>query len=330
MSKTVETWMPWYIDKYLGDTTNLTTEQHGAYCLLLMSMWKKQGLLPNDDKQLAPIAKLSLGKWRSYRPVLIQFFRVSEDGRFISQKRVSKELTRALAISDERSKAGKEGAARKRVIQEERSAFELANGIATAVANASANAKQNATPIPKTPSLRSGSEAIASVAVTAAPSPPKRRKAKAEVDPEPPTNATWEAYSEAYRRRYRIAPLRNGKVNKLLLNFLGLVPAEHGPAIAAFYVGHQQNLYVNAKHAVELLFRDAERLYADWMTNSAAGVQQIHGTETANHRQLREMHAALSGNRVASATAPAPPAQRSIDLKQAQEVLDVIPTDLLR
>lgn len=309
MSK-VETWMPWYIDKYLGDTTNLTTEQHGAYCLLLMSMWKKQGVLPNDNKQLAPIAKLSLGKWKSYRPVLIQFFRITDDGIGLTQKRVSKELTRAQTISEGRSKAGKEGAARKWERHDERMAFEMANG----VANAKQTGKQNDAPSPKTPSLRSGSGAKAPVAGTPdgdAP-PPKGKRTKAK-DDRGPTTATFEAYSAAYKERYGVAALRNAMVSGQLANFIARVPIEEAPAIAAFYVGHNNGLYVSAKHPVNLLVRDAERLRTDWATGDSKDRRPERATSRT--AELTRVHSELSGGRTAAAPTgpPTPSLQRPME-----------------
>lgn len=73
--------MPFYTDAYLADTRHLTTEEHGAYLLLLMCAWRTRDCkLADDDKSLARITGLSPTRWRRMRPVLEQFFDITCEG----------------------------------------------------------------------------------------------------------------------------------------------------------------------------------------------------------------------------------------------------------
>jgi uncharacterized protein YdaU (DUF1376 family) len=95
--------MPFYVGDYLGDTEHLSTLQHGAYCLLLFSYWKRGGL-PDDDRQLAAITKLSLKAWRHQRATLQKFFHSGW-----KHKRVDAELLRHESIRAKRVAAGTKG-----------------------------------------------------------------------------------------------------------------------------------------------------------------------------------------------------------------------------
>ncbi|MBV1901071.1 MAG: DUF1376 domain-containing protein [Kordiimonadaceae bacterium] len=80
--------LPLFTDAYLADTLHLTTEEHGAYLLLLMCAWRTRGCsLRDDDKMLARIAGVSLSKWRRMRPGLVEFFSI--DNGHWHQKKLS-------------------------------------------------------------------------------------------------------------------------------------------------------------------------------------------------------------------------------------------------
>lgn len=144
MTKKVDTWMPLLVDKYLGDTTHLTTEQHGAYLLLLMAMWKSDGRLPNDDEQLRAITRLERARWRVFRPVLMALLRANDGDEFVTQKRLSEELARSKEIVEKKSGAGKAGAAKR--WKKDASANGAGNGTQddTGIADALANGQQEA------------------------------------------------------------------------------------------------------------------------------------------------------------------------------------------
>jgi uncharacterized protein YdaU (DUF1376 family) len=77
--------MPWYTDAYLADTTDLSTEEHGAYMLLLMTMWRAGGSLPNDPEFLRRVVKATPCKWSSIWKVLSRFF-YEENSKIVQRK----------------------------------------------------------------------------------------------------------------------------------------------------------------------------------------------------------------------------------------------------
>jgi hypothetical protein len=95
---------------------------------------------------------------------------------------------------------------------------------------------------------------------------PAKPRAKRSTEP-PVSSAAWKAYAEAYESRYGAVPVRNASVNGQMAQFVGRIPADEAPAVAAFYLTHQHGLYVSAMHPVNLLLRDCEKLRTEWATN---------------------------------------------------------------
>lgn len=97
--------MPLWTDAYLGDTFDLSTLEHGAYLLLLMTMWRSGGSLPDDDKKLARSARLTTGQWKRIKPRLMEFFKV-ENG-VITQGRLTDEYNAVRQKSKRQSEKAK-------------------------------------------------------------------------------------------------------------------------------------------------------------------------------------------------------------------------------
>ena len=103
--------MQLYVSDFIGDTLHLSTEQIGAYMLLLMAMWNAGGKLPNDDAKLARVVRMSVKKWLAIKHDLLGFFDV--DGAEISHNRLTKELQKSERKSQSRADAGAKGGSAK-------------------------------------------------------------------------------------------------------------------------------------------------------------------------------------------------------------------------
>ena len=99
-------WMPLYVGDYLSKTTRLTTEQHGAYLLLLLDYWKN-GPPPDQDTVLAQITRLHLPIWMAIRKVLEEFFEVRDEVWISSHlDEESRKAQENRALAQKRGKAG--------------------------------------------------------------------------------------------------------------------------------------------------------------------------------------------------------------------------------
>jgi len=151
--KKPDTWMPLYIGDYLGDTMHLTTQQHGAYMLLLMHYWRA-GPLPDDDQALSGIARLDRATWKRAVASAIRPFFQAANG-LLHQKRMDAERAGAQAIIEKRRKAantrwadekGEAASANQHQPATGQDASAYAHAYANGHANGHANGMQNALP----------------------------------------------------------------------------------------------------------------------------------------------------------------------------------------
>lgn len=96
-------WMPLYVGDLMADTQHLSPAEFGAYLLLICHYWQK-GSLPDNDRQLARVARMTAAEWKEIRPVLATFF-----GRKWRHKRIDEELQKKAVSYRRRAAAGRKG-----------------------------------------------------------------------------------------------------------------------------------------------------------------------------------------------------------------------------
>lgn len=151
--------MPLNVGDYLRDTTHLTTEQHGAYLLLIFHYWTSRGPLVDDDRQLATIAKLSRRVWANHRPILAGLFRVAEG--LWRHKRVEEEIATANRLHEDAKAAADERWRRERERRGPTDASADASARATAYAEPHAGPMQRTTRATRTTGATSQEKATA-------------------------------------------------------------------------------------------------------------------------------------------------------------------------
>lgn len=98
-------YMPLYVADYLADAAHLTTEEHGAYLLLIMTYWQRGKPLPADPSRLANIARMTNERWTDVQRTLSEFFVI--DNGVWSHNRIEAELSKFRGKSDKAKAAGK-------------------------------------------------------------------------------------------------------------------------------------------------------------------------------------------------------------------------------
>ena len=79
--------LPLKTDALLADTGHMSTEEFGAYFLLLITMWRHGAKLPNSQVELARIARISPRRWQSISERVLRPMTITE--HTITQKRLS-------------------------------------------------------------------------------------------------------------------------------------------------------------------------------------------------------------------------------------------------
>jgi uncharacterized protein YdaU (DUF1376 family) len=141
---------PMHVDDLLQDTTHLSTEELGAYLLLLLHMWKScECKLRLDHTYLAGIARVSPRRWRFMRERLLPFFESfggAQVGLWITHKRLAREWNYCVLFSSRQAERGRRGgvAAKMRRFELEQTLSRGAGRSASVAGAVATNAATNA------------------------------------------------------------------------------------------------------------------------------------------------------------------------------------------
>lgn len=108
-SDEVGIWLPVYIGEMLAMTTRFTTEQVGAFYLLMMDYWKN-GAIPHDDKIIAAITGLSHAKSKIFVTLLLSVQIFESDGDILSSHYLDDKKETATKNRKMKSERGKKAA----------------------------------------------------------------------------------------------------------------------------------------------------------------------------------------------------------------------------
>ncbi len=103
--------MQLYVADYLGDTYHLTTEEHGAYLLLIMTYWQSGKSI--HKSRLATASRMTNERWTDVERTLNEFFVEDENGCWVHE-RIELDLNRVNAKAAQASRAGKASAKKRK------------------------------------------------------------------------------------------------------------------------------------------------------------------------------------------------------------------------
>lgn len=93
------------------------------------------------------------------------------------------------------------------------------------------------------------------------------------------TTMVFRAYSEAFKGRYGVEPVRNSATNAKIVQFVRRIGEEDALEVAKFYVRYNDAFYIKCMHPIGLMLKDAETLHARWRSGHFVSSSQAKNVE---------------------------------------------------
>jgi len=132
-------------------------------------------------------------------------------------------------------------------------------------------------------------------------SPAKAKTAK-PLDPDEQQGCkdAWAAYSQAYKNRYAVAPVRNAAVNAKVKQFVKRIGKDEAPGVCRFYIEAVNDAFiVKQMHDFGLLLKGCEGYRTQWITGKAVTGESAKRVEKSQDQgdQMDEIRALIKQHR---------------------------------
>jgi|GEM_PF-2592668 len=303
MSSKADIWMPLFIGDYLADTSRLTTEQHGAYMLLIMDYWRN-GPPPDDDEVLANISKASAQAWKKIKPTIAEKFKIAA-GKW-THGRIDRELLLAEECHGKATKKARQGADARWSKQRNEDVPSIATGNAPSITTSTASgyAQSIATgnaiehslelePSNAHAMLKQCPSQSQSTSTSKTKKKPSQNQGTAFAVPYGISQEIWDSYLKTRTKRR----------------------ASNDPVALALVVEKLETLRLRGHDPQTLLCNSVRGGYGEVFEPKAeAGKPHVNGYESTKDKSRREAHEILTGKKAGNE-------QRTIDITPSPDLL---------
>jgi uncharacterized protein YdaU (DUF1376 family) len=102
--KSVRIWFPIYVGDFFTVTASMTGHEVGAYVSLLAGLWRADGAIKADDRQLAKLVKATPRQWTDIKETLWPLFEIK--GGLLTHPETTSEIAKAKANQEQKRLAG--------------------------------------------------------------------------------------------------------------------------------------------------------------------------------------------------------------------------------
>lgn len=265
-------------DAALAGMAELTMQERGAYNTIIDLLYSRDGVVADDDEMLRRVLGCHGNEWRAVKAKLIAKGKIRVEAGMIKARRVDEVISEAEKLSTaQRERVGKRWETRRKLDGNSADSSRKRDGnaphfsenpneindpsiplIAIAKARVQSLTEQSDRPDPKLDKTDLPSTS------------PAAKKNRGRRDVVTNGSIAFESYAASYAARYGQDPVRNARTNAAFAKLVSLVPPDEAAAVASFFVSCNRPAYVNARHAPNLLIRDAEAIRTEWLNGTEA------------------------------------------------------------